>query len=154
MEIIRKFYKRCRGFTIIELMVAMVIGSILAITAGSMLYYIFLTWHRNTDEVELQRDATIAMNMISRAIRAATANDIQAASQSLVIKNKTFYNTNSSLWYDPDTTIANNEIEIINNKVNSISFINNAPEHSIGIDIELQDGVKSTAVSSTISYRN
>ena len=60
---------REKGLTIVELMVGIIIVSVLTLTIGSMLYYTYLSWFRNRDTVELQRDGTIAMDMIARAIR-------------------------------------------------------------------------------------
>lgn len=64
--------KKSDGFTIIELMVSMIAFSILALAVGSMLYYGWLGWRRNTDYVAMQRDAMIAMRVVEHRIRNAS----------------------------------------------------------------------------------
>lgn len=64
--------KRSEGFTIIELMVSMIAFSILALAVGSMLYFGWLGWRRNTDSVAMQRDAMIAMRIVEHRIRNAS----------------------------------------------------------------------------------
>ena len=64
--------KKSEGFTIIELMVSMIAFSILALAVGSMLYYGWLGWRRNTDSVAMQRDAVVALRIVEHRIRNAS----------------------------------------------------------------------------------
>ena len=66
--------KKSSGFTIIELMVSMIAFSILALAVGSMLFYGWLGWRRNTESVALQRDAMVAMRVVEHRIRNASLN--------------------------------------------------------------------------------
>ena len=143
-------HKNEKGFGLAELMVGMVISSILALTAGMMLYSIFLSWHRNKNAIESQRDGTIALYMMSRAIRPATNSSVAASGSTLTIGNKSFYLNASSLWHDPDTGSPGDEIEIIRNNVSNLSFVKDSTMHSVAINITLLDGL---VLDSVIGYR-
>ena len=151
--------RRQSGFTLVELMVGIIVGLILALTLGTMLYYIFVAWRSNSDQVELQRDATFAMDMISRAIRPASNFQISIPSSStLNIGTTSFYlggTGSNSLYYDPDTTAAGDETELIQQRVTNLQFIDNTPEKSITINISLAEGGETLVISqATIGYRN
>lgn len=157
----RKFIKRDSrsGFTIVELMMCIVISAILALTMGTMLYYIFVAWRNNSDQVEIQRDATFAMDMLSRNIRPASFSQISTPnSRTLNIGSKSFSwdgVSGSSLNYDPDTSASSDEIELIRDRVTSLEFINNSPSKSITINMVLTQGRESLVLDeTTIGYRN
>lgn len=57
------------GFSLIELMMAMLATSILVLAVGSMLVYGWMGWKRNNDSVAMQRDVSLAMRIIAREIR-------------------------------------------------------------------------------------
>ena len=149
--------KKSGGFTLVELMAAMVISTILALTGGLMLYHASVAWRKDSEAVELQRDATFAMDIISRAIRPATHSDIdiQNSGLTLIIGNKAFYLQGSaSLEYDPDDTVSGDETIIINNKVSGLSFLQHAPSRSIRVNLVLADGAETTALDTVVRYRN
>lgn len=64
------------GFTLVELMMASLAFSMLALAVGSMLVFGWQGWKRSNDVVGMQRDATLAMMMISKEIRNATYDQI------------------------------------------------------------------------------
>lgn len=64
------------GFTIMELLMATLAFSVMMLVVGSMLVYGWRGWKRNTEHVGMQRNATIAMMMISKEIRNTTYADI------------------------------------------------------------------------------
>jgi len=64
------------GFTLVELMVAALAFSLLAVAVGSMLVFGWQGWKRSNDLVGMQRDATLAMMMISKEIRNAAYDEI------------------------------------------------------------------------------
>ena len=59
------------GFTLVELMLAVVLVSILASAIGSLLVFENRALIRNTRMLELQRDASLAMNVIANGIHSA-----------------------------------------------------------------------------------
>ena len=89
-----KIKKQSAGFTIMELLVAMIAFSILILLVGSMLVFGWLGWRDNKESVSMQRDAVIAMNLISKQIRISNvdqvtgdANGIYFAASSAVGRN-------------------------------------------------------------------
>lgn len=64
------------GFTLVELMVAALAFSVLALAVGSMLVFGWRGWKRNNDLVSMQRDATLTITAISKEIRNATFEEI------------------------------------------------------------------------------
>lgn len=76
------------GFTIIELMAAMVATAIFAMAVGAVLFYVWTGWRRNTVSVQMQRDTTLAMQVIAREIRRTPLEDI-APGTSLTCVNGT-----------------------------------------------------------------
>ena len=145
-------------------MVGIILGSILAFTIAIMLYSNFLGWFRTNTGVEMDRDARVATEMLSWNIRPATFTDIEIpdpshSSPSMRIGNKSFYLASNvgapnSLWFDPDRTIANNEIEVISKKVSLFSFVRNDPLHSVTINMRLKEKADSLTYQSTICFRN
>ena len=71
-----KTRKSRNGFTLVELMVATLAFSILVLAVGSMLVFGWMGWKRNNDLVNMQRDASLAMMMISKEIRNASYDEI------------------------------------------------------------------------------
>lgn len=65
-----------RGFTIMELMVAMIAFSVMVLTVGIILVFSWKSWVNYRDQLAMQRDASLAMLMISKEIRNATYDDI------------------------------------------------------------------------------
>ena len=108
------------GFTILELMVGLVSASILALTSGLMLYYAYTVWQRLGASVNLQRDEQIAMNMLVRMTRSGTNMSFvssplpQYTIQFSGQPTAAFYASGNSLYYDPNTNIANDQIRLIN----------------------------------------
>ena len=64
------------GFTAVELMASMLATSIVGLTAGVILYYGYRGWSDNNLAIEVQRDATQVMDMLSRSIRGAAEPQI------------------------------------------------------------------------------
>lgn len=65
------------GFTLVEMLMAMLAGAILALTVGSMLVSCYVSWRQNTDSVKLQNDASLAMQWIGNEIRKSNIAEIR-----------------------------------------------------------------------------
>jgi hypothetical protein len=63
------------GLTLIELIAGFAAASILAVTAGVILFYIFSAWRRNLALVDGQQDVSVAMYALTRNIRGAQVLD-------------------------------------------------------------------------------
>ncbi len=146
-----------KSFTIIELIVAIAVSSIIALTAGAMVYFSFSSWQRNVVSVELQRDYTFAMNMFSSVIRPARAGQIKIedSDSTLIVGDRSFYvDSEDTLWYDPDITVSNDENAIIRNKVTQLSFVKNESSGLVEVSMTLEDEEKSLTSDFSIGYRN
>ena len=72
--------ERCTGFTLVELMMAMLAMSVMLVATGSMLVFGWLGWRRNVESLNMQRDAVIAMKTIANEIRGSALSDISGDS--------------------------------------------------------------------------
>lgn len=84
------------GFTLVELMVAMLVAAILALAVGSMLVFGWMGWVRSNEIVASQRDASLAMLMIAKEIRNSSYGDITAGS-GIVCKDFSFQDSGVDL---------------------------------------------------------
>jgi len=145
-----------KGFSIVELLVGMIAGAILALTAGTIIFYGYLAWRRNSDAVDLQRDGTAAMQMLSRRLREASASDVTVLPERITIQTTnapiSFYRDNNDLEYDPDTGSAGDEVTIIAGRVATFAPTNLTV--GVSIVLELQAGEEEMRITSMTGFRN
>ncbi|MDF7808437.1 type II secretion system protein [Pontiellaceae bacterium B12219] len=67
---------RKSGFTLVEIMVGILAGTVLAITFSAMLIATYRSWENNRDSVKMQNDATLALALIGREIRKSSIEDL------------------------------------------------------------------------------
>ena len=153
--------KHNAGFTMVELMVALVAASFLAIIAGTTLVYSHLGWRRNNAAMELQRDATLAMYRLSRAVRGASANDVTTplagqSAERLTIQTTEFRVDGDHLLYDPDTGIGGDEVVIVDGRLKTFTVTNLSTGIGVSIVLELQnENSDEIAITSAITaFRN
>lgn len=79
------------AFSLVEMMVAMLSGSILLLLVGSLLILGHRSWLDGNRRVELQRDATLAMEAIGFQVRSAqsSAPTVSADNSTLFLGNGT-----------------------------------------------------------------
>jgi MSHA biogenesis protein MshO len=66
---IMKTEKTKSGFTLVEMMVTMLVGAVLALSVGAMLIFAYMAWADNSTAVRLHNDASLAMVLIGQEIR-------------------------------------------------------------------------------------
>lgn len=149
------------GFTMVELLVALVAASILAITAGITLVYCYSGWCRNNAAVELQRDATLAMYRLSSAVRGASATDVNTplagqSAERLTIQQTEFRVNEKHLLYDPNTGIDGDEVVIVDGRLKTFTVTNLSTGTGVSIVLELQNenSDEITITNATIAFRN
>ena len=105
---------RKRGFTLVELMVAMMAGTILALTMGMMLWQSTRGYMRCQQAVNLQRDLRATLDTVTRLARAATN---MSFSTSLVFRADvsgrppaSVYPSGGSLYFDPNLGVGGDQI--------------------------------------------
>ena len=100
-ETMMKIRNRKKGFTLIELMVAMSLASFLFLIVGNILVFC----HKSFADNELERSSQASINyiktMVSRKARFANSLDISVPqSRQLIIGSDRFYRENNDLMYD------------------------------------------------------
>ena len=145
------------GFTLVELMIVSVAASILAITAGMTLVYGYSGWCRNNAAMELQRDATLAMYRMSRAIREASAADVTTSASQLTIQTTEFRVDvdGGHLLYDPNTGIDGDGVVIVDGRLKTFTVTNLATGTGVSITLELQNenGNEITITDANTAFR-
>ena len=147
------------GFSLVELMVAALAGSVLAITAGTLLVMAFGAWQRNHTAVNLQRDCTAAMDMMRRAVRnttlslvtVATTNELrilQVAGGPAV----RFYRNGQQLVYDPNTTVNGDQITLVTAGLQG--FRARQVDNGVDLLLVVDDGQSQLAVDAVAAHRN
>lgn len=147
------------GFTIVELLAAMISASVLALTLSVLVVYHFSAWKRTEDAVNLQRDVMVSLGMLHRMVREAGPNDVTAprpvgeggtAEPRLVIAGKAIYQADEAdlgtadgsgtyLVYDPNTGIAGDEMVLSSDSVAAFTCTHMTSSVAIHMDIAQAD---------------
>lgn len=145
-----------RGFTVVELLMTMLAGSIIALTAGLMLLISYRTWKSNNEYVDLQRQVTMAQTVADRWVREAAYWEVSATNAQLLIVSggrvRRLARVDAALVYDPDTAVAGDELVIGSNTVDA--FLVNVTPLGVKLDLKLSDNGMSAQMHTFLSYRN
>jgi len=119
------------GFTLVEVMAALVGAAILALTAGVMLRYGMLSWTRGKQFVYLQEDMSLAMDIMSRSIRTGTNMSFSAGVFTVQFADKptaSVYASGNSLLYDPNTSAGGDVMTVVNGTLQffSVTLVTNS----------------------------
>jgi hypothetical protein len=142
----------------VEVLAAIAAASVLALTAGLLLYYGYLALTRNRENVEMQADGTIAMDMIARAVRPASTATVTAAAGSLRVATSNrvveFRAVAADLVYDPDTGHAGDEMTVVRGRL--VSFAASNTPRGVDVRMVLKDATASPAATleGTMTCRN
>ena len=91
-----KIMRLRKGFTIVELLVAMTAFSVMILAVGLLLVYGWDGWRKSTHSVNMQRDAVLAMEQIAREIRNSNITEITDDSDGIYFTALGFVRTNSA----------------------------------------------------------
>ena len=138
-------------------MVAMPSAAILVVVASLLLGGMVTQYDRAQAGLELQRELQVAMTAIRNAVRHAAPGDATVVAGRLHIQNgadtQSFSRTVADhLEFDPDRSSSGDEFKIIDGTVTAFTVQTTAS--GIVVDIALEDGDVSTALQSTIAFRN
>jgi len=149
-----------KGFTLIELTIAMFTGTIVIVAAGMILFFGQKTWNSTWDRANLQRDASYAMLSISRPIKAGTSAQVEGNGEGLRI-----YNDNEGSWkrffvvpgaskltLKGEIVGGNSSETIIDDKVEALQF--NVTGNTVSIELKLRENNLQTHFASTVMMRN
>ena len=142
------------GFSMVELLMATSLSSILLLCGCTVLMNSYSGLGRQATGLELQRDATHVMELISAEARAASSDKVTASTGSLEVESPngdlvTLYQSGDDLLFDPGT---GTPLTIVRNCVSS--FTVNASLHSLHAHLVLECDGQEVEVSNRISFRS
>jgi Tfp pilus assembly protein PilW len=71
------------GFTLVELMIAMVSSAVLALIVALILFISYRSWSTNSDYARLRRDTAFAVQLMAKEIRSSSFSGITVTANSL-----------------------------------------------------------------------
>ncbi len=149
--------KRQKGFTLIELIIAIFAGIIVLVAAGMILFFGQRTWNSTWDRVELQRDASYAMLRMTRDIKAGVSAQVESNGEGLKIFNggdwvRFFTVSGGSMLALKRETGGGSSETVIEDSVEAVKF--NVTGSTITIDLKLKKYNLETHFASTVMMRN
>jgi len=145
------------GFTLVELMVSMLATSIVALTAGTMLFYGYVGWTNNRLAIEVQRDGTLVLDMISRTIRAAAETDITMETDGFRVATTdgevAFLSSGNRLTYQYVANGLPAQMILVDDRLAlfSPSLVTNK---GMRVDLRIQDADQASQSRAFIGFRN
>lgn len=115
------------GFTLVEILMALVAASVLALTAGALLVYLFdgLAW--NTEQIEGHRDGAYAVAVLQHHLRSAAPGEVSVAGEEIRIQSggviKRFRRVGEDLEFDPNLAAGGNDELLIRSGVTGFTPI-------------------------------
>ncbi len=149
-----------KGFTLIELTIAMLTGAIVIVAAGMILFYGQKSWNNTWKRVNLQRDTSYAMQRISRPIKAGSSAQIEGSGEGLRIYNdkegswRRFFvqPASNNLMLKSEIVGGNTTETILDDTVEALQF--NVTGTTVSIDLKLREDNLQTHFVSTVMMRN
>ena len=146
-----------KGFTLIELIISMFTSTIVIVAAGSILFYGQKSWNNTCKRVNLQRDASYAMQRMSRSVKAGISAQVEASGKGLKIFNEggwmRFFLSPATDKFtlkgeDGETNFAT----ILDDNVEDLQF--NVTGSTVRIELKLSEDNLQTHFVSTVMMRN
>jgi len=145
-----------KGFTLIELMVAVIIAIILLLATGTVLFIAQISWNNAWQKVNLQRYSSYAMLKKSHSIKAASSATIDDDGKAIKIYGEGGTWTTFFLGQESKALICQIEGQypevVVNGRVEDLAF--NVEGSKVGIDLKLKEANLQTHLASTVMMRN
>ena len=149
-----------KGFTLIELIIAMFTSTIVIVAAGSILFYGQKSWNNTWKRVNLQRDASYAMQRMTRPIKAGTSAKVEANGKGLRVYNdykeswmRFFVQpTANNLMLSSEIVGESTSETILDGNVEDLQF--NVTGTTVRIELKLREDNLQTHFVSTVMMRN
>lgn len=144
------------GFGLVEMMVAALATSILALIVGSMLVFGWTGWKRYNDSVAMQRDSSLALRRIAKEIRRTPMANITVGSTLICINTNGTYRF--SVNNSGDLNLRKNsgtDFPLVRGMVASLGFntLSNSTR-SVGVALNLSTGTDNSNNKMVIFTRN
>jgi prepilin-type N-terminal cleavage/methylation domain-containing protein len=146
------------GFTLVELMVGVMASAILALTVGAMLFVTYRGWQSIQSVAAMERDGSLAMDTMRRAIRGSSSSRWVSASCRLDVYTNAavawqFASNNTRLVY----TAGGRGMDLVSTGLTAFSCA--SVSGRVTVVVNLRDpssgGIGATMnMSNTISSRN
>ena len=154
--------KRQKGFTLIELIIAIFTGTIVIVATGMILFFGQKTWNSTWDRTNLQRDASYAMLRMTRDIKAGTSAQVESNGDGLKILNGgdwvRFFTASGAkmltLHRETDGTSYQTALyeTVLEDNVEAVKF--NVTGSTVTIDLKMKEYNLDTHFASTVMMRN
>ncbi len=157
---------RKSGFSLVEVLAGLLAASVLALTAGTMLFHAYDGWSDNHTAVNLQRDGRNAMDLMTRAIRNASSTNVviqgnnRDFTMSRVVMNSQsvtntvrFWRSGRNLIYDPDTSTGGDNVFLVRDGVGWFRVRNRIPG-MIDIVLRLAQDDEEIRLDAMVGFRN
>lgn len=138
------------GFTLAEMLVAVMAAAVLLLAVGAMLWFGFIGYRRTEDAVNLQRDMRMAMETLTYMTRAATNISF---STGLVYTARfsgrppaTVYAVTSNLYFDPNTSAAGDVVPLVRDNLRQFTVAVATNTATVTIRMSTTDDVISNRV--------
>ena len=138
------------GFSITELVAAMVSASFLLISVGLLLYYSSKGWQRSLQVVDLRRDANATLSLLAHQIRMTTYTNITVSSNTLTITPASVQASGNNLNYMP--TAGTGQIALV--RGNLATFVAGLTNGMVTIHLRLTNGSDAAEVYAAYKCRN
>mgnify|MGYP006283161969 CR=1 FL=1 len=144
-------------FTLVEALLFLLAVSILAITAVSMLYYLYRSWDLNRVALDMQRDATAAVVFLKHEMRGAKESEVDVDTAEIRIDtdsgNRRFYiDGGDTLMFDPDTGVVGDETPLIRGRL--VSFTPEQLAGGVRFEIVVAEDDNRLKVQGMVEQRN
>ncbi len=146
-----------KGFTLIELIISITTGTIVIVAAGSILFYGQKSWNDTCKRVNLQRDASYAMQRMSSAVKAGISAQVEGSGKGLKIFNKVgwvryFLSPTAEKFTLKGEDGETNFVTILEGNVEDLQF--NVTGTTVRIELKLSEDNLQTHFVSTVMMRN
>ncbi len=116
---------RAVAFTLVELLVGILAAAVIALTAGTIIYCSYTTWHSVNASVNMHRDTTAAMQTMVARLRECRTTGVTVGAGSITMVNggvtSTFRKNGANLEYDPSTAVGGNTVVLVRGSVTTFT---------------------------------
>ncbi len=149
--------KSQKGYTLIELLVAIIAGAIVILAAGVVIVSGHTSWNKAWKAVNLQRNASYAMLVMSQSIKEANSVTVDANNKAMTITDAAGNTTRFSWNIGQDTLrswVGTGSPSTVIDDVQYLQFNKDDVNDTVTIDLRMLDGSVQACFVSTVMRRN